>query len=737
MAFYSFISTRDFNGTPEQVAVLYYHRNGSDRFALEDTIESLLNRRLSPTRLLVVCGAGQEVRIRDEFSNLGETASSRLKVTSHIKIQPYDHLGVAHSSRGISIREVGECWEVGDSQLAEIANEGMKNLIDETGVILRAPRGYVFRKPSSHSSRTFIRAGNILKNPASLGLLTHLLMRSIPDGIEVLYIDSFTILSAALAFQKERGVLAMACNLECNEPEIINFHSYSLDPRLRFPADYQYAVLISASSSGSLARKLVSDHGAKSQCIFHLLSISSEGFTNERCIYTDKEKDDRVRFEIGFKKVINIPGEEFMASHGTPHPVKITRQHFSPLESRVFKEPSYQDSFVLNLASPDHSAYSVISLSGETGQECHEFDLWLQEELEHSVPSNIGWILSVDDHRSKVLAEKVQVLLKNNLNRDIPILNLSEILNPPVGFTLPEEPERSVLVVTSDTGSGENLLSASRALRSIRHKHRHYLVAHLFPETADQLKRLQSNLRVSGRKWQFGWSCFTATPLGLVESHDSWYIERALLARNLEGIVRGEFDPELLGYLERRLEVLNSRSVGGSKLFLPSPDLNPLALRPESVLFKGEYATISQPTIYMMVSGALQRARDHFDSDGKVLEEDCCFHGNPFISSVIDPDMFSRYNDGVIQAALLRTCAPDELNYSSHRVLSRHMRDLLRSAIAHYQSQSGEAVMEMLFALAIKRLRVSNSDYRNIVELISHNQRLYQFWNFLKMEPMI
>ena len=65
------------------------------------------------------------------------------------------------------------------------------------------------------------------------------------------------------------------------------------------------------------------------------------------------------------------------------------------------------------------------------------------------------------------------------------------------------------------------------------------------------------------------------------------------------------------------------------------------------------------------------------------------------------------------------------------------MRDLLRSAIAHYQSQSGEAVMEMLFALAIKRLRVSDPDYHNIVELISHNQRLYQFWNFLKMEPMI
>jgi hypothetical protein len=71
-----------------------------------------------------------------------------------------------------------------------------------------------------------------------------------------------------------------------------------------------------------------------------------------------------------------------------------------------------------------------------------------------------------------------------------------------------------------------------------------------------------------------------------------------------------------------------------------------------------------------------------------------------FQQVVLDPENFARYNDGVIQGALLRAARPSELDYSSEPESSRYMFDLVCKILIQHDQPQGEAAPE--FALAIR-----------------------------------
>lgn len=733
MAFLSFYVTRSITEMPERIAVLFHHHNGADSDALSEAIEELTNRRLPPTRIIVICGLGDEARIQAQFVALESTTRGRLSIITHLQILPYDSKGRLVQDRIIEL--AGSGWAVDDQELLKIAHEGLDQLIIDCGVILKAPRGYVFRKPSGNTNRIFVRTGNLFRQPSSLGLLSYLLMRSIPLGIEKLYIDSFTILSAALSFNRTRNRISKSEGVGFLEPEIVNLHSYSIDPQLRFPGDIAYSVLISASTSGGLARKLEKEHGGDSERMIHLLGLSKGDELKSSSVFFREMKDQSTPIKGVFQKEISIPGEEFIASSSSPQPVSITRDHFSPIEQDVFKSEYYQSALSVSFAAHGNSAYSLIELADGVCGQNPEFDKWLKGEVELAIPASVGWILSVNGGTARALSERVQTVLSTCLGRNIPIFEIKEVSEK---FELPKDlAEGTVLVVSAVTGTGEDLLAASRALRNLEVKHRHYLVGHLFPETAFQLSRLKSNLCVSGGRRDYGWSSFIGMPVGLIDSHDSWYVERFLLAARVECPEWDALASGLKEALARRIGFLELNSIKGGELFLPRVDLGRLELRKDSILFTKPYGGIAQSTVYVMVSGGLQRARDRKGFDGRHLKEDQCFEGNPFVASVLDPGMFARFNDGVIQAAFLRACAPDELNYANDRVLSRQMRDILISAIRHCEVPTGEAVFEMLLALATKRLRLKDAHFDEVVAEVGKIGVLEGFWRLLKAESEV
>jgi len=78
--------------------------------------------------------------------------------------------------------------------------------------------------------------------------------------------------------------------------------------------------------------------------------------------------------------------------------------------------------------------------------------------------------------------------------------------------------------------------------------------------------------------------------------------------------------------------------------------------------------------------------------------------GKPYHTTLISPACFDRYNDGVIQACLLRAAKPIELNYTVDHDASRKMCDIITSIIKNWENEQGEASFEFLMAICSKRL---------------------------------
>lgn len=73
---------------------------------------------------------------------------------------------------------------------------------------------------------------------------------------------------------------------------------------------------------------------------------------------------------------------------------------------------------------------------------------------------------------------------------------------------------------------------------------------------------------------------------------------------------------------------------------------------------------------------------------------------------LLSPDVFSRFDDGVIHAALLRAAVPAELDYRAHETHSLSMSDIIQRIAAGYGHERGEAAMEFVIALAIGKIRL-------------------------------
>jgi hypothetical protein len=89
-----------------------------------------------------------------------------------------------------------------------------------------------------------------------------------------------------------------------------------------------------------------------------------------------------------------------------------------------------------------------------------------------------------------------------------------------------------------------------------------------------------------------------------------------------------------------------------------------------------------------------------------------------FQQVVLDPENFGRYNDGVIQAAILRAALPGELDYSSEVESSKYMLDLLSKVFAQSVLPQGEAAADFAMAYFLGRLKLTSEHSQRLVEQV-------------------
>ena len=704
---HSFVVTVPIEGVVTTIQVVYpNHQLGDEHLSAGiDTVVESYNRRLIPSRLLFVCPQPMASKIQQCFKNRWEHYGKRLRSISHITVVPFDRQGALVSQDVVHLCGRATAWAIDDKFLLMLAEKGISVLFERTETILYAPHGYAFRKPSGREEDIFVRAGNMLRQPSALAIFNHLLLHRLPSDCAILYIDSFTILSFAMGLQSISayfGLPALA---------IENIHSYDITQDVWIPNQENYLVLISASTSGGLARKLIDEFKADRARIVHLLGVGPNNAEfkdfKDSCIYfhSRKTKVNATRSAGQANAAIEIRTEEFLVSQGTPRPVRITKAQVDQHAAGQLHRPFYRRA--LQFGHPtSKQGYSPFSVADDIeGAEQSPLCIWTKEQLVHELPASVRTLLHVDDGVARLIAR----WLAEELGPHVVVKELAR-LDPE---SEDASPTNTIAVIAHHDPDLEDLARASIALRRLPGIHRHYVVGYGFPSSRVEHKRRRDDLTMTSTRPRYGWSEFLVIPVGAEVLHDSFAVHRRVLSPatlQRHTLARGN---ALHDSLLRQGE---SPTIGPDSLFLPRTDGTPLTLRQGSVFLPQSSSDVSQIAVYAMVAGAVQSAREPKTARGR---ETLGFDDNPFVRTVLDPSMFARYSDGILQASLLRSTQRSELDYSGSDELSRQFASTFSSVLLNYANPVGEAAPEFLYALATEKVVLRDADHTRIVKEIA------------------
>ena len=184
--------------------------------------------------------------------------------------------------------------------------------------------------------------------------------------------------------------------------------------------------------------------------------------------------------------------------------------------------------------------------------------------------------------------------------------------------------------------------------------------------------------------------------------------------------------------VQDRIEKIKKNGILDSEFFLPSsvfPHCK-LTLRPGFVFWDEEYQNSldHSASVLSTVASSLQHARE----EDSIPDADRLY-SSAFQQVVLDPENFSRFNDGIIQAALLRASYSSELDYSSIADASKRLGKFLQRLFQNNQRDQGEASLEFAFALAIGKLKLTKKDHKDLVDFCKDKIQGEDEWcNLLK-----
>jgi hypothetical protein len=324
----------------------------------------------------------------------------------------------------------------------------------------------------------------------------------------------------------------------------------------------------------------------------------------------------------------------------------------------------------------------------------------------------------MDDADSKAMADKIAKEL-GDLGVDIPqerVVSSKALTSgehQPLGGGV-------ALVVASIVVSGREILSVSRALRTLHEGEPiGYLLGLMRPTTEQAGKDLESNLTWGPRGKAFDFSAVQRIYIPSERDSEStpWEREAELLRRiadYLQEQSKSRIVEAQLQAVQNRLNFVTTAPL--PELFLPGEWVGQesrLALRPNFAFWPFALAKGidgSQADVYFTMTAILHSLRST-QTGGAALHRDHNW-------TVLDPRNFSRFNDGVIQASLLRASLPHELDYSTDADLSHQMLGVLQGVFETGDPEEAAARSEFLLALYSGAVRLTPDDRRQAAELI-------------------
>jgi hypothetical protein len=589
----------------------------------------------------------------------------------------------------------------------KVVKAGMTKLVKCTSVLTKAPAGFLFSKPSSRSSNYFIRAENLLSETlhahflafASLKMLKLAALGAMGEP-DTIYLDTMAFLPIAFSiqlYQAKFGKQAIQ--------NIKSFHSHDGLKDGALPNGASALCLISASTNCGLAKEWVRINSAPSTRVATFLSFQS---TSEACtiLHTLEQPDD---FEMladaessESRQMIRIHGERFVAQHTETRLLNISMEHLPEGLQKRFYSFMGKNLFRCFSEIPNRNRRRTVCIDKDNLVKTSGFEEWFQQCLDEESPASTSLVIYDNDSASEYLAvETLKFLHDKGLTK-------CEMINEEKLDTA-REIHGSVIIVAAAAERGSVLLSISRRLRSAQKSGtRLYIVAALFGRSYELMKDLGSNLTQppkGHRRYVF--KKYMEIPAASLASANHWSQEYKQLGEMVS--VNGAETPPI--FMGRIAEFDTSMAAGfGAEAFWRSSFTNKeLKLTKGFAFVDGtqDVTNASSVDIFLTILWILQNARENA-KNAKKLES------GELQQVLLTPDVFSRYDDGIIQAAFLRAALPSELDYSAHETYSTSMSDIISRVAQGYGFERGEATVEFLVALATGKIRLHKNVDKNL-----------------------
>lgn len=289
------------------------------------------------------------------------------------------------------------------------------------------------------------------------------------------------------------------------------------------------------------------------------------------------------------------------------------------------------------------------------------------------------------------------------------------------------------MIIGSCISNGKNLLYLSRTLRPFEKLRLVYFIGLTRSENLDYLNFLKSNLKqgLYGKETN---SFIEVENFFMTKDskNTSWVNEKDFLA-DVTYFIEDKNMPMAKRFFSTRIELINN-SQGtlekglANNLFYPNTSDEQLFLRKGFAFFNfpNYVSDVSQADVYFTISSVLNNLRN-------VDDHTHCLKQSEYVRNVIDPGNFNRFNDGIIQASILRSAKASELSYNIDENLSSKMKSILDKIIDEHRSPQGEALLEFLYALATKKLILKKEHLFELTKKLDEirNVPLIETFNFV------
>lgn len=618
-----------------------------------------------------------------------------------------------------------------ESFFKNLFRHGSTVIFKKNGGLVESSMDHHFVFPSKKHCAKFIRTGNVLIHSAEIFFNAYQLLPYFKDR-QSIYCDtsSINVLPFAVLELKRRFK-------EFYEfPNVHSFISYEVFESRKTPFSANDLVLISSSTSGNIIDRLLKQKLAQEDqiALIYFLGPDDRYAKHEKNIMCNLTWEEK-HFNCGVEEFETYPSEEkCQLCDNNSYAITIAGDVFLTVKPKISKllltstqkhVPKFLNTFMASYRvdksvhqdeaiirayykettdDPDANYETYIDTSKLYGNK--HFQEKLHRLINKHIPANTVYLIHLPDKSSETLAG----IIKSNTTWNTPpeVLKLDDDLPKYL-----KDKVGCAVIVASCIVTGKHLLHISRMMRPLGKLNLVYFIGVMGTNNQEYLTTLTNNL-TKGRDRSDDRPVIAVETIycALDKYKTVWAREKDFLEK-----IYGDAEEEkpLQKFLKDRLVALrdNKQTTGLTEsVFMKSHTGEVLYLRKNFAFWNFDYeeSQIFQSEVFFTINSIINFL------ENKEITADGSLQQSNYVRTLLSTENFQRFNDGIIQACLLRASKPEYLAYDLDPDSSRQMATLLESQIEKHNTEHGEALMEFLLAIGMKTLRLSRADTKLIVE---------------------